>query len=70
MTAPTLDLLTPAEVADELQLHYQTIYVWIRSGQLPSIRLGRRLYISRAALAEYVEASARPATAGPLAGKY
>jgi excisionase family DNA binding protein len=34
-------LLTPEQVADRLQVTVQTIYTWIRSGYLPSIKVGR-----------------------------
>lgn len=54
-------LLTPAQVAERLQLTEQTIYMWLRSGQLPGVKLGRlwRIrkedldrFITRAAFAE------------------
>lgn len=34
-------LLIPEQVADRLQVSVQTIYTWIRSGYLPSIKVGR-----------------------------
>lgn len=33
--------LTPEQVADKLQVTVQTIYTWMRSGYLPSIKMGR-----------------------------
>ncbi len=34
-------LLTPEQVAERLQVTVQTIYVWMRSGYLPSVKMGR-----------------------------
>jgi excisionase family DNA binding protein len=36
------ELLTPKQVADELQLNIETIYRYTRSGQLPVVRLSAR----------------------------
>lgn len=35
------DLMTPAQVAEYLQLHKLTIYKYIREGRLPAARIGR-----------------------------
>lgn len=35
-------LMTTREVADELQVHIETVRGWIRDGQLPAIRFGQR----------------------------
>lgn len=34
-------LLTPEQVAERLQVTVQTIYTWMRSGYLPSVKMGR-----------------------------
>lgn len=34
-------LLTPDQVAERLQVSVQTIYTWMRSGYLPSVKMGR-----------------------------
>jgi excisionase family DNA binding protein len=34
--------LTVEQVAERLQVHIETVRRWIRSGDLPSVRLGRR----------------------------
>lgn len=33
--------LTPEEVADLLRVSRRTVYNWLRSGQLPAIRIGK-----------------------------
>jgi excisionase family DNA binding protein len=40
-----LELLTPDQVADLLQVSRLTVYRFITAGRLPSIRIGRRLRI-------------------------
>jgi excisionase family DNA binding protein len=34
--------LTVEQVAERLQVHIETVRRWIRSGDLPGVRLGRR----------------------------
>ena len=34
-------LLTPAQVAERLQITERTVYEWIRGGKLPALKLGR-----------------------------
>ena len=36
-------LLTTAEVAERLGVHPVTVRNWVRSGELPSLRLGHRI---------------------------
>ena len=36
-------LLSPAQVADRLSLTDRTVYNWMRSGKLPSIKLGHKV---------------------------
>lgn len=44
------DLLTAQEAADYLKLKKATVYEMVKRGELPSVRLGKQLRISRAAL--------------------
>jgi excisionase family DNA binding protein len=41
------EFLTVAEVAELLKLNQQTLRNWIEQGQLPAIRIGRRVRIRR-----------------------
>lgn len=68
MRGTTIDLHTAAE---ELGVHYQTAYQWVRSGRLPAHRVGRRYEIRReaiAALAAERSAPTPPPPARPRAG--
>lgn len=65
----TLDLLTRAEAAQLLRVHPKTLDSWIYAGHVPTVKIGGRVYLTRPALLALIEASTRPATAGPLAGK-
>ena len=49
------ELLRPQQVADELQLNIETIYRYIRTGQLPVVRLSAREFrIWRSKLNEFL----------------
>lgn len=60
--APSLDLQA---AADELGVHYQTAYRWVRSGRLPAQRLHGKYVVDRAAIAdlERDRSTPRPAPA-------
>ncbi len=45
ITIKTNDLLSVAQVAQELQKPKLTIYRWIDSGKILSLRLGNTLYV-------------------------
>jgi putative molybdopterin biosynthesis protein len=47
--------LTPEQVADILQIHIQTVYDLLRSGELDGYKIGRHWRIEQAALKEYKE---------------
>ncbi len=47
-------LLTPEQVAERLQVTVQTIYTWIRSGYLPSVKMGRLLRIRPGDLEDFI----------------
>lgn len=49
------DFLTVAEVADVLKLNQQTVRNWIDRGELPALRVGRRVRIRRADFHEMLE---------------
>jgi excisionase family DNA binding protein len=48
-------LLTPEQVAEKLQVAVQTIYTWMRSGYLPSVKMGRLWRIDPDDLEKFLE---------------
>lgn len=44
------DVLTAGEVAKVLRLGRNTVYECLRAGTIPSVRIGRRLLVPKAAL--------------------
>ena len=55
------------EVADELGVHYQTAYRWVRSGRLPSALVGGRYEVTPAAVARFAAQRAEPRRPAPRA---
>lgn len=51
---PSTMLLTVEDAARELRIARRRIYVMIREGTLPSVKIGKSRRISRQALEEYV----------------
>src|SRR5690606_35291515 len=49
-------LLTPAQVADRLQLTEQTVYDWLRSGKIEGVKLGRLWRITEEHLEDFLGA--------------
>jgi excisionase family DNA binding protein len=49
------DVLTADEVAEVLRLGRNTVYDSLRTGVIPSVRIGRRLLIPKAALLRLLE---------------
>lgn len=49
-------LLTAAEVAEQLRVSTMTIYRLIRSGELPAVRVGRNYRVREEDLAAYLDA--------------
>lgn len=47
MAAFDEEYLTVAEIAERLKLNQQTLRNWIEQGQLPAVRIGRRVRIRR-----------------------
>lgn len=56
-------MLTVQDVADQLQLNYLTVYFWVKSGKLPSSKLGRQYRISQAQVNEFLRVNAVKAPA-------
>jgi len=48
-------LLTPEQVAERLQVTVQTIYAWMRSGYLSSVKMGRLWRIRPEDLEEFIK---------------
>ncbi|WP_156252577.1 helix-turn-helix domain-containing protein [Pseudactinotalea terrae] len=63
------DVLTRAEAAQAARVSRATLDRWIATGHLPVVRLGRRVLVTRSALAALLDAATVPATRGPLAGR-
>lgn len=59
-------LLTAAEVADQLRVSTMTIYRLIRSGELPAVRVGRNYRVRADELAAYLEGQVVDPTAVDL----
>ncbi|MDX1620272.1 MAG: helix-turn-helix domain-containing protein [Nitriliruptorales bacterium] len=51
----TDQLLTAAEVADELRVSTMTVYRLIKSGELAAVRVGRNYRVRRSDLDAYLE---------------
>jgi excisionase family DNA binding protein len=58
--APTFTILTPAEVAKRLRISSGMVYKLSQLGQLPCVRIGRRLGILESDLNKYVEINRYP----------
>lgn len=50
-------LLTVEQVANKLQVHWQTILSYIKSGKLRAVKLGRGYRIDPQDLSSFIEAS-------------
>lgn len=51
-------LLTPAQVADRLQIHERTVTRWLRDGYLRGFKLGKEWRIAPADLASFMDSHA------------
>ena len=51
------EFLTVAEIAELLKLNPQTLRNWIDQGQLPAVRIGRRVRIRRSDFEQLVQES-------------
>lgn len=48
-------LFTAQQVADYLQVDFRTVYLWLRSGKLKGIKVGRVWRITQSALDEFLK---------------
>ena len=49
-----MKMLTPYEVAEALQVSYDTVLGLIKKGELPCIKIGRQYRVSEKALNEFI----------------
>lgn len=49
--------LTVDEIAEDLQVHRETVRRWIRTGQLKSFKVGRQYRIKPEDIAEFIQVS-------------
>jgi excisionase family DNA binding protein len=49
-------LLTPEEVADTLRVSTRTVLDWLRTSQLPGLKVGRRWRVRRTGLDAFLKA--------------
>jgi len=49
------DFLTVEQVADRLQVHWQTVLNYIKSGRLEALQLGKGYRISQKALDKFIK---------------
>ena len=61
-----VQLLSIAQLCQELGMGKSWIYRRLRSGELPSVRLGRTIKVRREELEEYLQSHRHPARAQPL----
>ncbi len=48
-------LLTVEQVANIMQVHVETVRVWIRNGDLVAVNIGKEYRVTRADLNKYIE---------------
>ena len=57
-------LITPQEVAKRLSVTIRTVYTWMSSGKLPSLKFGGRVRVDEAELSAFIAAHRRGAADG------
>jgi excisionase family DNA binding protein len=61
------EVMTPAQVAQYLQVHKLTVYRYVREHELPAVRLGRSLRILKADVDEFLRLHRQGGSArGPI----
>ncbi|MFT4866274.1 MAG: excisionase family DNA binding protein [Ilumatobacter sp.] len=65
MTSPTDDSLDLDQVADEVGVHYQTVYRWVRSGKLTADMVDGRYRVMRHDLVDLLNAKRTPTRPKP-----
>lgn len=58
-TNNTDELLTPAEVIEILKIDLNTLYIWLRAGKLPGIKVGDLWRVRRSDLENFLNANAK-----------
>jgi MerR family transcriptional regulator, light-induced transcriptional regulator len=66
---PSDDAVELQQAADELGVHYQTAYKWVRTGKLPARLVGGRYLVGRDDIAAMAERRAAPASPTPPSAK-
>lgn len=52
---PSEELLTPRIIADRMHTHENTVRRWMREGDMPCIKIGRRLFLPESVFNELIE---------------
>ncbi len=60
-TTETREVLTPEETAKRLRLGRNAVYAALAKGEIPSIRIGRKILVSRAVIDRMVAGEAKAA---------
>ena len=68
MAPPESVVLTVEEAASQLRISRGSAYEAARRGDLPTLRIGRRLLVPRVALERLLEQAGKPAGAPPVVG--
>jgi len=58
--------LTPEQIAAETSLHINTVYTYIKSGKIPSVKLSRRYLVSRAEFEKFLAGQSSQSTTDEL----
>lgn len=53
-TSYEIDIMTPEEVAEQLKVRKETVYRWVKSGQLPATHIGRQIRFRPEDVAKFV----------------
>ncbi|MFT3952539.1 MAG: helix-turn-helix transcriptional regulator [Oscillospiraceae bacterium] len=61
------DLLNAQEIAEILKITRNTVYELIKRGELPAVKVGKQVRVSRATVESYLAGGQRPAAHQPLA---
>lgn len=65
MISPAGDSLELDQVAEEVGVHYQTVYRWVRAGKLAAHMVDGRYRVERHDLADFLEARSTPTRPSP-----
>ncbi len=59
-------LLTPAQIAEHLQLNEATVTQWLREGRLRGFKIGKKWRVSLQDLSDFVESGANKPSKGSI----